>query len=146
MPEVTADLVFHDTVIAELVGSYLDDKIREYDFRNDIANVISSSDALCSDVIENMDYSCVIEGVTEEIRHNYMDEVAESMVEDFTNSVVDNEGFMEALHEKIEQYLDETVMTRVNELAKRLANAERAIVELRTQVSAASKPFWRRWM
>jgi uncharacterized SAM-dependent methyltransferase len=146
MTEIRADLIFTGTDIAELVGEHLNEKLYDYAFRADIAQVIAGSDQLCSDVLENMDYSDIIEGVTENIRFNHMDEVAESMVEDFTNRLIENTAFMESMHEVIENRLDETIMNRVNELAKRLANAERSIVELQSKLSSSKKAFWRGWL
>jgi hypothetical protein len=144
MTEIRADLIFTGTDIAELVGEHLNEKIYDYAFRADIAQVIASSDALCSDVLENMDYSSIVEGVTEDIRYNHMDEVAEAMVEDFTNSLLENTAFMESMHEQIEDRIDETIMDRVNDLAKRLINAERAIVEIQSK-SSSKKTIWRNW-
>jgi len=140
MTEIRADLIFTGTEIAEIVGEHLNEKMYDYAFRTDIAQVIASSDVLCSDVLENMDYSSIVEGVTEDIRYNHMDEVAEAMVEDFTNSILENTMFMESMHEKIEQYLDETIMNRVKELSDRLA-----IVELKLERSSSKKTFWKGW-
>jgi hypothetical protein len=145
MTEIRAELIFPDTVIAEAMGEYLNEKIYDYAFRCDVAQVIASSDVLCSDILENMDYSSIVEGVTEDIRYNHMDEVAEAMVEDFTNSILENTMFMESMHEKIEQYLDETIMNRVKELSDRLANAERVVAELKINRSSSKKTFWKGW-
>ena len=145
MTEIRADIVFAGTDIAELVGEHLNEKLYESSFRSDIAQVIAGSDQLCSDILENMDYQSIIEGVTEDIRYNHMDEVAEAMVEDFTNSLIENDAFMESMHEVIENRVDEIIMSRVKELTDRLAVAERAIVELKLERSSSKKTFWKGW-
>ena len=145
MTEIRADIVFAGTEIAELVGDFLNEKLYDYAFRADIAQCIAGSDQLCSDVLENLDYSPIIEGVTEDIRYNHMDEVAEAMVEDFTNSLIENDAFMESMHEVIENRVDEIIMSRVKELTDRLAVAERAIVELKLERSSSKKTFWKGW-
>jgi len=146
MTEIRAELILPDTVIAEAMGEYLNEKIYDYAFRYDVAQVIASSDVLCSDILENMDYASVIEGVTEDIRHNHMDEVAESMVEDFTNSILENTMFIESMHENIDAYILENVkFDEVEALTNRIADLEKSIIDMKVQAVTSKKTFWKGW-
>mgnify|MGYP003332629786 CR=1 FL=1 len=147
MSEITGNISFDDSAMTSVIADYLDDRLRDYAFREDIANTIAASDVLCSSIAEDLDYGPIIEGVTEDIRFNHMDEIVESMTGDLAAALIDDVSFCESFHEVIQGYVDDNVeIPDGDELNLKIANLEKMVARLTQDIiRIEKKPFWRFW-
>ena len=147
MSEITGNISFDDSAMATAIADYLDDRFQDYAFRDKIANTIAISESLCSAIAEDLDYGPIIEGVTEDLRFNHINEIAESMTGDLAAALIDDVSFCESFHEVIQGYVDDNVeIPDGDELNLKIANLEKMVARLTQDIiRIEKKPFWRFW-
>lgn len=143
MPEISGKIEFESYDLADVIGNFIDNKLssRDDDFMQRLIMGIEQFSDLAENCAEHISYDSLIEGVTENIRFNHIEEVSSAISDDIVTALDDNIEFCDF----IEKYIDKAIQTRYMSIDEVLTKQAIAISTL-TQIvdSMQSKKFWKK--